>query len=197
MEYIINKDICEKYNLTPDECLVLITLIKEENPSKIIESLIQKGFVSRSVLDENIYITSDSVKDLVTAVLIESKPKALMQEQEITELAKEMQEIFPKGRKAGTTYYWRCSLLEVTRKLKTLIGKYHATLERDKVIAATRDYVQSFNGDYTKMRLLKYFILKAGKDSDGNTVIYSDLMSRLENESQENLTSSDWTDRVI
>lgn len=197
MKYIIDENICKGYNLTPDECLLLALIIKEQNISKTLQSLIDKNFISPSVLKEGDYVTSDTSKEILSAILIESEPKVVSEEEEIAQLAKEMQELFPKGRKAGTTYYWRCSTIEVTRKLKTLIGKYNIHLDKDKVLNATKEYVESFNGDYTKMRLLKYFILKTMKDSDGNVTVYSDLMALLENEGQNDLTTTDWTDRVI
>lgn len=197
MKYIIDENICKGYNLTPNECLLLALIIKEQNISKTLQSLIAKNFISPSVLKEGEYITSDTSREVLAAILIESEPKVVSEEEEITQLAKEMQEIFPKGRKSGTTYYWRCSTLEIVRKLKTLIGKYNIHLDKDKVLTATKDYVQSFNGDYTKMRLLKYFILKTVKDSDGNITVYSDLLSLLENAGQNETPDIDWTDRVI
>lgn len=194
MRCIIDENICKEYNLTPNECLILLHLLSEQSITTTLQNLIDKDLISKSVLKEGDYIISDKTKEVISAILVESEPKVVSKDKEITELAREMQEIFPKGKKAGTTYYWRGSILEITRKLKTLIGKYDVTLNKDKVLEATKEYVNSFNGDYTKMRLLKYFILKSAKDSDGNIIIHSDLMSLLENEGQEDEVN--WMDNV-
>ena len=46
----------------------------------------------------------------------------------------------------------------------------------------------TFNGDYTYMQLLKYFILKSLPDGE----IKSDFMSYIENEGQEDELSDNW-----
>ena len=46
------------------------------------------------------------------------------------------------------------------------------------------------------MRLLKYFIIKAEKDIDGNTNVISDMMTMIENEDQEN-SNKDWTTNLV
>lgn len=198
MKYIIDENICKEYNLTTDECLLLTILIKGQNIYSLLQSLVQKNFISKSVLNTEDFVTSDKTAEIVSNILIESEPKAQLKDEELAQLTKSLQEIFPKGKKPGTTYYWRGNTIEITRKLKTLAGKYDVTLNPEKVLSAARRYVNSFNGDYTKMRLLKYFILKAEKDSDGNIQIYSDLKSLLENEGQDDTTTNrDWTTELI
>lgn len=198
MKYIIDENICKEYNLTTDECLLLTILIKGQNIYNLLQSLVQKNFISKSVLSEEDFVTSDKTAEIVSNILIESEPKAQLKDEELTQLTKSLQEIFPKGKKPGTTYYWRGNTIEITRKLKTLAGKYNVALNPEKVLSAARHYVNSFNGDYTKMRLLKYFILKAEKDSDGNIQIYSDLKSLLENEGQDDTTTNrDWTTELV
>lgn len=198
MKYIIDENICKEYNLTTDECLLLTILIKGQNIYNLLQSLVQKNFISKSVLSEEDFVTSDKTAEIVSNILIESEPKAQLKDEELTQLTKSLQEVFPKGKKPGTTYYWRGNTIEITRKLKTLAGKYNVVLNPEKVLSAARHYVNSFNGDYTKMRLLKYFILKAEKDSDGNIQIYSDLKSLLENEGQDDTTTNrDWTTELV
>lgn len=198
MKYIIDENICKEYNLTADECLLLTILIKGQNIYSLLQSLVQKNFISQSVLNAEDFVTSDKTAEIVSNILIESEPKAQLKDEELTQLTRSLQEIFPKGKKPGTTYYWRGNTIEITRKLKTLAGKYNVVLNPEKVLSAARHYVNSFNGDYTKMRLLKYFILKAEKDSDGNIQIYSDLKSLLENEGQDDTTTNrDWTTELV
>ena len=84
---------------------------------------------------------------------------------------------------------------EIAKKLKTLVAKYKVNLNKEDVLQATRRYVNSFNGNYTKMRLLKYFILKNTLDAEGNAVFNSELLSLLENEEVEE--NDDWTTELV
>lgn len=196
MKYTIDEDVCKKYNVTLEELLFLILSIKNTNIRTLVDNIVAKKIANRDITKVNSLVVSDVTKNLVAAVLVESEPKAQLKDEELTELAKELQQVFPKGKKPGTTYQWRGNVIEITRKLKTLVGKYNVELDKEKVLNAAKQYVQSFNGNYEKMRLLKYFILKAVKDADGNIMLYSDLMSLLENEDSAQL-DNDWTTRTI
>lgn len=117
-------------------------------------------------------------------------------------LAEELKELYPKGKKPGTIYMWRDSTKIIANKLKVLVKKYNLAGKRDKkgnliftkenVLDATRRYIASFNGDYTYMQLLKYFILK--KDLTKEEEI-SQLLSYLENE-DDNTPNNSWMDNV-
>ena len=196
MKYTIDPTVLEKYNITLEEFLWLLLNRKDVNVKQLTDSLVNKGIADRSILDSAKPILSDKSSALISSILIDSDKSIKNKDAEFEELAKEMQELYPKGRKSGTTYYWRGSLIEITKKLKTLVVKYNVELNREKILEATKSYIQSFNGDYTKMRLLKYFILKTDKDADGNINVTSDLMTLVQNSGQED-TDNDWTSRTI
>lgn len=196
MKYTIDTTILQKNNITLEEFLWLFLNRKDVNINQLTNSLVNKGIADKSILDSAKLVLSDKSTTLISSVLIDSDKSVENKDKEFEELAKEMQELYPKGRKSGTTYYWRGSLIEITKKLKTLVVKYNIELNKEKILEATKSYVQSFNGDYTKMRLLKYFILKTEKDADGNIKITSDLMTLIENSGQEDI-DNDWTTRTI
>lgn len=196
MKYTIDTTILQKNNITLEEFLWLFLNRKDININQLTNSLVNKGIADKSILDSAKLVLSDKSTTLISSVLIDSDKSVENKDKEFEELAKEMQELYPKGRKSGTTYYWRGSLIEITKKLKTLVVKYNIELNKEKILEATKSYVQSFNGDYTKMRLLKYFILKTERDADGNIKITSDLMTLIENSGQED-TDNDWTTRTI
>lgn len=105
-----------------------------------------------------------------------------------------MQELFPKGKKPGTNYMWRDSKSVITQRLKLLAKKYDIKLDKEAIINATQKYVNSFNGDYTYMQLLKYFIFKKN-NMTGEEV--SQLLSYMENLNQANeLENCNWRDNV-
>jgi hypothetical protein len=183
----INKDVLEKNNLSMNEFLVLLLTYNKANIQEVKQSLVEKGLADFSVFDDELVISS-TTKDLITSITIDSDVKVLSKDKEFKELADKLKELFPKGKKAGTTYMWRDSTAVIARKLKTLVVKYDYQFTEEQAIKATKAYVESFNGDYTYMQLLKYFILKSLPDGE----IKSDFMSYIENEGDENDMGNDW-----
>jgi hypothetical protein len=94
-------------------------------------------------------------------------------EDNIGNLAKNLMDLFPSGKKGGL-YYWKGNLSEVETKLKTFFKKYGTSYTEEQIELATSKYIKSFddtNRDKAMM-LLKYFIEKNGT---------STLLSYLEN----------------
>ena len=187
----INKDVLEKNNLSMDEFLVLLLTYNKANIQEVKQSLVEKGLADFSVFDDELVISS-TTKDLITSITIDSDVKVISKDKEFKELADKLKELFPKGKKAGTTYMWRDSTAVIARKLKTLVVKYDYQFTEEQAIKATKAYVESFNGDYTYMQLLKYFILKSLPDGE----IKSDFMSYIENEGQEDELSDNWLNEM-
>lgn len=187
----INKDVLEKNNLSMDEFLVLLLTYNKANIQEVKQSLVEKGLADFSVFDDELVISS-TTKDLITSISIDSDVKVLSKDKEFKELADKLKELFPKGKKAGTTYMWRDSTAVIARKLKTLVVKYDYQFTEEQAIKATKAYVESFNGDYTYMQLLKYFIFKSLPDGE----IKSDFMSYIENEGQEDELSDNWLNEM-
>lgn len=110
----------------------------------------------------------------------------------LTTLAKKLREIFPDGRRSSG-HYWRDNTKTITDRLSSFIKKF-GNYDDDKIIEATKAYVASFNGDYSYMQLLKYFIYK--KDLETGE-INSQLSNYLENSNEKAATDSDWTTKLI
>ena len=197
MKLTIDQTILDKNNLTLEEFLVLFLSAREVDIGVISQSLVAKGLADKDLFSSGKLVISDKVKDLVSTIPIESDKNVIDKDSEFTELATELREIYPAGRKDGTTYMWRGTTAEVAKKLKTLVVKYGYTINKEDVLKATKEYVNSFNGNYRYMQLLKYFILKSVKDADGNVDIKSELMSLIENSDQIDAQRNDWVSNMI
>ena len=197
MKLTIDQTILNKNNLTLEEFLVLFLSAREVDIGVISQSLVAKGLADKDLFSSGKLVISDKVKDLVSTIPIESDKNVIDKDSEFTELATELREIYPAGRKDGTTYMWRGTTAEVAKKLKTLVVKYGYTINKEDVLKATKEYVNSFNGNYRYMQLLKYFILKSVKDADGNVDIKSELMSLIENSDQIDAQRDDWVSNMI
>lgn len=191
MKLTINQEVLKKYNLNLGEFLTLLLTYKSYNVKDCMNGLVDKGLAGNNMFDEFEIVITDGVKRLVSDILIESDETVVDRDKEFEDLAVKMKELYPSGRKEGTTYMWRGTTAEIAKKLKTLVVKYHFDFTEEQLLSATRKYVESFNGNYRFMKLLKYFILKAEKDADGNINVTSELMSLIENKGQNDL-NNDW-----
>ena len=197
MKLTIDQTILDKNNLTIEEFLVLFLSAREVDIGVISQSLVAKGLADKDLFSSGKLVISDKVKDLISTISIDSDKNVIDKDSEFTELATELREIYPAGRKDGTTYMWRGTTAEVAKKLKTLVVKYGYTINREDVLKATKEYVNSFNGNYRYMQLLKYFILKSVNDADGNVDIKSELMSLIENSDQIDAQRDHWVSNMI
>lgn len=197
MKLTIDQTVLDKNGLTLEEFLVLYLGAKDVDIESVSQSLIAKGLADKDLFSNGRIVISDKVKDLVSTISIDSDKNVIDKDSEFTELATELREIYPAGRKDGTTYMWRGTTAEVAKKLKTLVVKYGFTINKEDVIKATKEYVSSFNGNYRYMQLLKYFILKSVKDADGNVDVKSELMSIIENSGQLDSQREDWVSDMV
>ena len=83
------------------------------------------------------------------------------------------------------------SIKELADKLKSFFRRY-GEYTPEQILEATQRYVASFNGNYTYLRLLKYFIWK-DENKDGETLQVSQLADWIENKGSVNPLNSDWT----
>lgn len=74
-------------------------------------------------------------------------------------LALKLMELYPTGTKPNTTLKWRGNQKAVSEKLKKLIQQ-GAVFTDEEAIEATKAYISAFNGFYTPMRVLPYFLSK-------------------------------------
>lgn len=187
----LNSEVINKNSITIGEVLLLLAIHNNENLISAELKLIKNGFITAELNSEHQQIgwrITNKGAELLDTIIIESDKAVINKDKEFIELADKLKELFPKGKKAGTTYMWRDSTAVIARKLKTLVVKYDYQFTEEQAIKATKAYVESFNGDYTYMQLLKYFILKTLPDGE----IKSDFMSYIENEGQEDELSDNW-----
>ena len=82
----------------------------------------------------------------------------------------------------------------IRKKLQSFFLRYPDYTD-EQVITATQKYVNSMNGNYTYLKLLKYFIWKS-EVKDGEKIGTSILSEYIENEGQEDSINNDWTSEL-
>lgn len=191
MKITIDTEILNKYNLSIKEFFILYLNYLDFDISSINSSLVEKGVVGNNLYENNKLVLSNNTKDLISTIFIESDKNVQKVDNRFENLAQKLRDLYPKGNKPGTSYPWRDSNVVIAKKLKTLVYKHNVQFTDEQAINATRKYVESFNGDYRYMQLLKYFIWKSKTGEDG-TEFNSTLLSYIENEGQIE-SNNDWT----
>lgn len=194
MNFILNVDEIKAKDIPIGELLYLLMLYLDSNiDDEGLKDLHHRGYLLQheSTHIPKYTITREGI-ELVEQVLLNSEYKGNdITEDRFEKLARAMRELFPEGRKPGTNYKWRDSNAIIAKKLKALVKKYGNIFTDEEAIEATKKYIESFNGDYRYMQLLKYFISKK-KIIDGETEETSQLLSFIENKEDESLNNN-WT----
>lgn len=198
MKYCINPDECKKQNIPIDTFLYALSLYSGRliTPDTF-QDMCAKGYIEYDGFDlmrqpVNPKLTPAGI-EMVEGILLDSEivsPKG--EDDRYLNLAEKLIELFPKGRKEGTNYMWRDSKVLIAKRLKAVVKKYGASFTDEEAIEATRRYVNSFNGDYRFMQLLKYFIMKKNLITGDEN---SQFLSYLENK-ETSMSSDNWMDNV-
>ena len=192
MDININEEICKKYGLDVSEVLAVLLIKTCNDIPKLFSILEEKEIVVRDLLQG--YMVTQRWDDVVSTILLDSDVKAPSPDR-LENLATQLMEIFPKQKKLGTCHYFRGNRKDIILRLKKffkLYGKY----TDEQIVTASKKYVESFNGDYSYMRILKYFIwkdeVKINSEGDKYVDEVSDLANWIENAGQEEDLRNDW-----
>lgn len=191
----LSKEGCQKNGISIGEALLMLTIHNNVDLSKAQEELLKKGYITadRNDLFQQIgWRLTNKGSEIIDSVIVDSD-KEQEPEDRLVKLAKQLKAIFPKGKKDGTNYYWAEGVALIVRRLKLFFKKYGDTYTDEQIIQAAHKYVEGFNGNYTYMRLLKYFIFKEKVGAAGEVEGDSELISYIENAGQEEDLRNDWT----
>ena len=163
MKFTIDSKICEKHNLSLSEVLglLLVKFSKEGNCQDTMDKLVSdEKLISLGDPEDpySIYHITQRWDDEVSSILLEAE-KSLPKADRVENLVKQMRELFPTGMKVGSSA-WRGNVRELKLRMQKFF-KLYGDYSDEQILEATKKYVDSFNGNYTYMRILKYFIMKS------------------------------------
>lgn len=191
----LNKKAAQQNGITIDETLLMLIIHNKVNLEIAEKALIQKGLITaeRNELFQQIgWRLTNKGNEVLDSVIMDSDKEQEPQDR-LIQLATKLKEIFPKGKKDGTNYYWTEGVVLIVRRLKLFFKKYGNKFTDEQIIQAAEKYVQGFNGNYQYMRLLKYFIFKEKIGANSEVEGDSELISYIENAGQEEDLKNDWT----
>lgn len=201
MKLTIDENACKKVKLSLPEVL-MITLVKTGvNIETLLKQMKEKQILieEHTILGTNLLVTQ-RWSDLSDRVLL-SADKSVPDNKRLENLAKSLMEVFPAGKKEGTSQYWKGNLRDNTLRLAKFFKLYGDKYTDEQMIEAAKNYVSSHNGKYQYMRVLKYFIWKDARkvNSEGESYIeeVSDLAAFIENAKDEKNLKEDWMSTMI
>lgn len=187
MKYCIDEKVVSNMGLTIPELLAALLVKTGVSIDDLFKDLVEKEILVKT---ENGYMITQRWNDVCEDTLLTSE-KTIPTDDELAEFADKLRLKFPKGKKPGTPYYYRCNQREVILKLKKFFKLYGNAWSEDEILAATDKYVESMRGNQL-MRLATYFILKE-HTAEGEI---SELARILENMNDINEESNDWTQEL-
>lgn len=198
MTVCLSKEGCKKNNISIAEILLMLAIHNNADLDRTQKELINKGYITadRDNLFQQVgWRLTNKGTEVIDSVIVDSDKKQESEER-LTQLAKSLKAIFPKGKKEGTNYYWADGVALIVRRLKLFFKKYGSTYTDEQIIQAATKYVEGFNGNYSYMRLLKYFIFKEKVGAAGEIEGDSELISYIENAGQEDTLCKDWDTEI-
>jgi hypothetical protein len=186
MKILLDTEVCKREGKDVDVILYLLSLL---SGCKITVNAFEKARQQRLLTFEKMYDPRMPFPDYVSLTptaehIVESMmagSNSTVTEERCVKLAESLREIFPAGKKPGYAYTWRDSVSCITDRLKKFFMKY-GEYSDEQIIQATKAYVDSFNGNYTYMQLLKYFIWK--NKVTGEEVVRGRIVGEVEKQSQ-------------
>lgn len=178
MKIIIDTDILVKENLSIEEFGLLLfykecNVLPDENDLSILWN---KGYLCKDI--DGYKIIPMNWNKICRMATSEKIPD----DKHLGELALKLMEIVPQGKIGDGPYYYKCNKKEniqmlrlFHREYKNHEGNYYSD---EDILNATKEYVESFNEDYTHMVSLRNFIYRIDR-TDGYSS--SLLASYLEN----------------
>lgn len=190
----ITKETLDRFSVSREEFATMLLCLNEMSEDDVIatiESTKNKGYLYkyRANNDPYKYVISDKGKDLIEnmSAYTGTKDSGI----NFLDLAAKLRALFPKGIKEGTNSRWVDGLALVSKRLKQFVQKYGEFTE-DEIVEATKRYVDSFNGNYQRMRTLRYFIWADKRNPGTGEVEYtSDLLSFIEDAESDDMIT-DW-----
>lgn len=203
MKYTIDEEVCKKAHLDVHLLLTILLISTGTNYGQNIKELLDREILIKEYDGKTRklrYLITNKWHDTISSILLDSEQTNIAAfDARLENLAKKLMAIFPEGKKQGTSVYWRGNVKEIKLKLKKFFKKYNDTYTDEQITNATQAYVNSFNGNYSYMRVLKYFIWKEERkmDSEGNGFIeeVSDLATFIENAGQLD-TDDNWMNEI-
>lgn len=207
MKLVIDEKACIKKQVTLPEVLYALA-VRSGLTGQVVRNMLKERIIVRQK-DSNEHAVTPRWDNILDTILKDSTKTCKKTTEELLDLAKKIQELFPKQKMVSrlgeeTPYYFRCNRTEIRKHLAMFFENYGDVSDED-ILDATKRYVSMHAlKNYRGMRLAKYFIWKNDRKYTDEDTIHieqlSDLATFLENKEEgkeiANTIPESWTIRV-
>lgn len=198
MKISIDEDVVKKLTtldgkkLSIGEVLVCLLIKLDYNINEVIDELVSKGVLLKDPKIPDHLLIFMKYSKLTERIILQSD-KSIPKAEELTELAKQLQELWPKGSKRDDNgkpkWSWRGNALDNASRLQKVFKLYGNVGTNEQILQAGKNYVEKHKYDLRSMRTLQYFIIKSTEDG-----LKSDLVTELEllNSGEDEALNMDW-----
>lgn len=183
--FSMTSETLRRNNLTPAEIITLLMIANNVDYVVTLDVLHKKSYVN---YHNGKYTLMEKGQQAIDTINFESAIPVKERCNQIS-LAKQLKNLFPKGKKQGTNQYWAEGEALIAKRLHKFYDKY-GKFDDDIILQATKKYIEGFNGDYRFMRTLKYFIWAEKVNAGGELESTSDLLTYIENTDETNINTS-------
>lgn len=201
MKITIESEAMIRHGTCIGEVLVLLEVANGVLHEAVMNNLIRKGYITAATgqkfVTQKTYALTAKAQQLLEDVNLDSLDSGKPKTRDIESLAVRLKEIFPKGKKPGTSQYWTEGVALIVKRLRIFFKKYGEDYTDEQILSAAEKYVKSFNGNYSYMRTLKYFIWAEKPNKAGEVESTSDLLTFIENSDEEGNIGFNWHDDLV
>lgn len=201
MRMTIESDAMCRHGTCIGEVLLLLEIANGVNHAQVLDNLVKKGYITAATgqrfVTQKTYALTDKAKALLENVNLDSMDAGKPKTRDLESLAAKLKGVFPKGKKPGTAQYWAEGTALIVKRLRVFFKKYGEDYTDEQIISAAEKYVKSFNGNYSYMRTLKYFIWAEKPNKAGEVESTSDLLTFMENSDEEGNIGFNWHDDLV
>ena len=193
MKFKISDDALKNTDLKLEEVIVLLLYhLEPSGPFNIIQTLVNKGYL---IGTGPAYKLTNKAIVSVNQITTESEERINKHNdnERFLRLAKDLKEIYPKGKNSGG-YYWAEGVSVISTRLKQFVAKYGDHTD-EEIKTATEKYVQE-NSNNRFMKTLRYFIFRS-RTFAGDKEPESMLLTYIENIDEGKQTNLDWRTRIV
>lgn len=175
----------KRNNISPSEIITLLMVANNVDYLATLDVLHKKSYVN---YHNGKFSLMEKGQQIIDTINFESGVPIKERCNQVS-LAKQLKNLFPKGKKEGTSQYWTEGEALIAKRLHKFYDKY-GKFDDDTIINATKKYIEAFNGNYRFMRTLKYFIYAEKINVAGEQESTSDLLTYIENLNEESINNS-------
>ena len=122
MNYVINEDICKKKGMDLPSLLAVLLVKTGVNITELFNDLVNKEVLVKDMFSEGFLVTQRW--DSICSDILLSADTSVPSDERLLPLVNSLMQIFPAGKKEGTSLYWKGNRKDNKERLQKFFKLY-------------------------------------------------------------------------